>query len=98
MDEQEISIKVSIGDRNYPLKINAAEEEHVRKAAQLINEKAKFYRENFSVKDKQDALALTALEYATEALQLVRNAGHTDEFIENGLSRLEALIDTVSDR
>lgn len=98
MDEQEISIKVSIGDRNYPLKINAAEEEQVRRAARLINEKAKFYRENFSVKDKQDALALTALEFATEALQMARNAGNTHSFIESGLSKLEALIDSVTER
>ncbi len=96
MGEQEISIKVSIGDRNYPLKINAAEEENVRKAAKLINEKAKFYRENFSVKDKQDALALTALEFATEALQLLKNAGQTNSFIEDGLTKLEALIDSVT--
>ena len=41
--QNEISIKVTIGDRQYPLKIDAAEEESVRKAAKLINEKSKFY-------------------------------------------------------
>lgn len=97
MDEQEISIKVLIGDRNYPLKINAAEEEQVRRAAKLINEKAKFYRENYSVKDKQDALALTALEFASEALLLTRSSGEMKDNIESGLSYLESLIDSATD-
>ena len=39
MASQDISIKVNIGDRIYPLKIQAKEEEYVRKAAKLLNEK-----------------------------------------------------------
>ena len=66
MEPEEISIKVVIGDRQYPLKISSSEEENIRKAAKLVNERSKYYTENFSVKDKQDALAMTALECATE--------------------------------
>lgn len=66
MEPEEISIKVVIGDRQYPLKISLSEEENIRKAAKLVNERSKYYTENFSVKDKQDALAMTALECATE--------------------------------
>ena len=39
MASQDISIKVNIGDRIYPLKIQAKEEEYVRMAAKLLNEK-----------------------------------------------------------
>ena len=66
MEPEEISIKVVIGDRQYPLKISSSEEENIRKAAKLVNERSKYYTENFSVKDKQDALAMTALECETE--------------------------------
>ena len=66
MEPEEISIKVVIGDRQYPLKITSSEEESIRKAAKLVNERSKYYTENFSVKDKQDALSMTALECATE--------------------------------
>ncbi len=64
MGQEEISIRVNIGERQYPLKIQAGDEENVRKAARLITEKAIFYYENFPVKDRQDALSMATLEFA----------------------------------
>lgn len=68
MASNDISIKVTIGDRVYPLRIQATEEEYVRKAAKLLNEKMGFFNSNFSVKDKIDGLAMAALEFAVDAL------------------------------
>ncbi len=68
MAGEDISIKVNIGDRVYPLKIQAREEEYVRKAAKLLNEKMGFFNSNFSVKDKVDGLAMAALEFAVDSL------------------------------
>ena len=76
MEPNEISIKVFIGDRQYPLKISSREEENIRKAARLVNERSKFYTENFSVQDKQDALAMSALEFASENISL-QSIDHT---------------------
>jgi cell division protein ZapA (FtsZ GTPase activity inhibitor) len=42
----EISIKITISDRIYPLKVNVEEEEIVRRAAKIINERIKDYQEN----------------------------------------------------
>lgn len=66
MSENEISIKVSICDRFYPLRLKTSEEEGVRAAAKKINERVKFYIDNYSVQDKQDALSMVALEFAAE--------------------------------
>jgi len=68
MANTDISIKINIGDRVYPLKIQAREEEYVRKAAKLLNEKMGFFNSNFSVKDKVDGLAMAALEFAVDSL------------------------------
>jgi hypothetical protein len=65
----EISIKVNVGDRMYPLQINALEEEYVRKAVKLLNERMTFFNNSFSVKDKVDGLAMAALEYAVDGLK-----------------------------
>ncbi|MCB0735705.1 MAG: cell division protein ZapA [Flavobacteriales bacterium] len=91
----EISIKVTIGDRQYPLKINAAEEEIVRSAAKLINDKAKFYQENFSVKDKQDALAMASLEFATEMLSATQAKTSWQDETGNQIEHLQRLIDSA---
>ena len=91
--EEEISIKVNIGDRQYPLRINIREEEKVRKAAKTINEKIGFYLNNFSVKDKQDALAMTALEYATDSMSASDKVNDIEGFIKTKLLDFENLID-----
>jgi hypothetical protein len=48
----EISIKINIADRVYPLKVNMEEEEIIRRAAKLINDRVKEYQENYAVRDK----------------------------------------------
>lgn len=70
---QELSIKVNVADRQYPLKIQAGDEENVRKAARKVNDRLKEYAENYAVADKQDALAMIALEFATEFLAMSEN-------------------------
>ena len=65
----EISIKINIADRVYPLKVNMEEEEIIRRAAKLINDRIKEYQENYAVRDKQDLLSMCVLHYATSSLK-----------------------------
>lgn len=62
----ELSIKVIIAGRTYPLTVKREEEEQVRKAASRVNENIKSLQENYAVKDMQDLLSMTALQYAVE--------------------------------
>ncbi len=93
MEEQEISIKVLIGDRQYPLKISSKEEENVRKAAKLVNDRSKFYTENFSVQDKQDAIAMSALEFASENLNAISKDQSLSQEMEQLLIDLDQYLD-----
>lgn len=68
----EISIKVNIGTRTYPLTVKPEEEDVIRQAAKNINDSIKNLQENYAVKDVQDLLAMTALQLATQ--QLVKKA------------------------
>ena len=61
----ELSIKVNIAGRTYPLTIARDEEEKIRKAASQINENIKHLQDNYAVKDMQDLLAMTALQFST---------------------------------
>ena len=64
----ELSIKVSIGGRAYPLTIKRSEEEKIRKAASEIDKNLKELKNNYAVVDTQDLLAMTLLQYATESV------------------------------
>ena len=59
---EELSVKIKIADREYPMKVKRTEEEKVRAAGKLINEKIKHYREQFGLDDKQDLLAMVAFD------------------------------------
>ncbi len=69
MDEK-LSIKVNIADRYYPLKIERKDEEKIRKAAKLINEKVIQYKQRYLDKDTQDFLAMAALQFVSKVLEL----------------------------
>ena len=58
-------IKLNIGNRIYPLNVNTEQEEVLRKAAKEINDMITKYEKSYAVKDKQDSLAMCALEIFT---------------------------------
>jgi cell division protein ZapA len=62
----ELSIKVQIAGRTYPLTINRDEEEGIRKVAKQIDENIERLASSYAVKDKQDLLAMTALQYGSK--------------------------------
>ncbi|WP_031425308.1 cell division protein ZapA [Flavimarina sp. Hel_I_48] len=64
-----LKIKVSIADRVYPLNINPAQEEGLRKAAKEIEVMIKKFEQSYAVRDKQDVLAMCALQFASKALK-----------------------------
>ena len=67
--EEKLSIKINIADRFYPLKIDRGDEEKIRKAAKLINDKFNEYKQKYSDKDIFDLLAMTSLQYATKYIE-----------------------------
>lgn len=78
MMEEKLSIKVNVADRYYPLKIDRMEEEKIRKAAKLINEKVFLYKQRYSDKDAQDFLAMAALQFVIRNIELEEKLDHSD--------------------
>lgn len=68
MDDK-LSIRVNVADRFYPLKIERTDEEKIRKAAKLINDKVQAYKQHYADKDTQDFLAMAALQFVIKVLE-----------------------------
>ena len=68
MDEK-LKIKLSIADRVYPLTVNMSQEEGLRSASKKIDVMIKQFEENYAVRDKQDVLAMCALQFASQVEQ-----------------------------
>lgn len=87
-----IPINIVIADRSYRLRIEAGDEEMVRKTALLINDKITEYRKNLAGKDMQDYVAMVLLWFATERNRTVEDPIQWKE-TEARLLALEKMID-----
>ena len=89
---ERLKFKLSIADRVYPLTIDPAQEEGLRKAAKNIEQLAKKFEQNYAVRDKQDVLAMCALQFASKIEQhgIEQQEDH-QEVIER-LRSLEGLV------
>ncbi|KFF14958.1 cell division protein ZapA [Flavobacterium hydatis] len=92
MDEK-LKIKISIADRVYPLTVELSQEEGLRSASKKIDVMIKQFEENYAVRDKQDVLAMCALQFASQVEQKqIDKAIDSDETIER-IKRLNILLD-----
>ncbi|WP_439185519.1 cell division protein ZapA [Carboxylicivirga taeanensis] len=96
MDDK-LSIRVNIADRYYPLRIERSDEERIRLAAKLINEKVLQYKQRYSDKDVQDFLAMATLQYVIKLLEL-ENRHDVDPFIEMVRDLNEQLDNVLSEK
>lgn len=68
MDDK-LSIKVNLAERYYPLKIERDDEEKIRRAARMINEKVLQYKQKYADKDTQDFMAMAALQFVIKIIE-----------------------------
>jgi cell division protein ZapA len=88
----ELTISVTIADRPYRLTIKRNEEEQIRKAATIINEKLKNYSASYAFNDKQDLLAMVALEEAISLLSAQDTLTKTDSSVVQELKEIDTLL------
>ena len=87
-----VSIKVNIANRDYPMKISGDEQDLVRKAAKLREQKIKEFEQAYAVKDKQDVLAMCALQFVVEKLKLEAKPTVEDDSVAEKLEELEKFV------
>ncbi len=94
--EEKLSIRINIADRYYPLKIERDDEEKIRKAAKMINDKVFQYKTKYADKDIQDFLAMAALQFVIKLSEMEGKDENTDLFtrIQKINESLDELIDT----
>ena len=93
MDEK-LKIKISVADRVYPLTVDPAQEEGLRSASRKIDAMIRQFEENCAVRDKQDVLAMCALQFAA---QMEQKQIDKSVDVESALDRLRAMNDKVDE-
>lgn len=88
----ELSIKVNIGNREYPLKIHRSEEARVRSAVQMIQTRIKEYEQVYPVGDKYDHLAMCVIHIAGELTEMAERSEQQQQQIHEQLFRLDQVL------
>ena len=91
--EDKLKIKISIADRVYPLTVEHSQEEGLRSASKKIDVIIKQFEKNYAVRDKQDVLAMCALQFASQVEQKQLD---TSSDYEDAFERLQKLDDKLS--
>ena len=86
----EINIKVEVAGSIFPLKVNAEDEQNIKEAVELINNKIAELEKSYAVKDKKEVLSMVLLQLVS---QLYKQA-HT---AEKELSHLKHLFADVEE-
>ncbi|MBK9418633.1 MAG: cell division protein ZapA [Flavobacteriales bacterium] len=88
------SIRIELAGRAYPLTIGVSEELNVRRAVDEINESIARLKANYPLTDKQDLLAMAALEVTVRALNSAMPT--TDDGAEQALAAIERMLNEVA--
>ena len=88
-----LKIKLTIADRVYPLSVAPEQEEALRLSAKKIEAMIKQLEQNYAVRDKQDVLAMCALQFATQLEQSSKNEKESTAIDNATLNHLNAMID-----
>lgn len=93
-EESSITIKVNIAGKLCPMTIKREEEEIIRKAAQLINNKISKYQERYTAHtDTFDFLAVTALQHTIAMIQ-AENRNDTEPVL-NEIEKISLRLDEI---
>lgn len=88
-------ITINIAGRSYPLNVPAEEEEILRRVGKEIESMIKEFEAGFSVRDKQDALAMCCLKFGTSAEVLQRNQEKLLSASKEKVETLNRMLDSL---
>ena len=88
----DLSIRLKIGNREYPMRVSQDDEERIRKAGSILNEKIKKYRDQFGIEDNQDLLAMVAFDNQVEKLKNQESSSSDQEFAVHQIEKINQII------
>ena len=74
------------------MKIERNSEEFIRNSVKKIEERLKFYEDNYAIKDKQDLLAMCLIEYASKFESVNNRKVVDDDGLTEKLLEIDSLL------
>lgn len=91
----ELSIRIRIANREFPMRVAPEEETRVRKAAKMVNEQMHAYSEQFGIQDPQDLLAMVAFDSLVSQMKTTENLESTEKNHAFSLKEIDSILTNV---
>ncbi len=91
----DLSIKIRIADREYPIRASANQEERLRRAGKEINDRVRELRAQLGIDDKQDLLAMVAINCMVEKLLLDEDRTKLHTTISNKIEHIHSIVSSA---
>ncbi|MXO34663.1 cell division protein ZapA [Apibacter sp. B3889] len=85
-------VNIRVAGRNYPLVVQSEEEEILRIAAKKIEKYISTFEKNYNISEKQDALAMAALQLASELENILREKSQEQNEILLKIKKIKKLL------
>lgn len=95
--KEDVSIKVKIADRIFPIKVSTQEEYFVRTAVKNLDSKIKEIRAYYGIKEYKDVLAMIALELATEQAKIQSKKMIEDDGLTEKIDQLDEMLSAYTE-
>ena len=89
---EQLSIKLKIGNREYPMTVKKEEEQLIREIGKKINEEIKSYQNKMNIDDPQDLLAMVAFDSYMKLFSQKTSSKESNKLLEK-LKKINQTID-----
>ena len=87
-----VSVKVEIAGGIYSLTVNDEDENDVKQAVELINQKITEFEKNYGVKDKKDIMVMVTLQLVSQLQKQKSQAENELSTLKNVLKDVEQML------
>ncbi len=91
-ESEEIKIGITVAERNYRLTIDKADEEKVRRAADMINERVKEFKRTYTDKDYLSLVSMACIQFATSVVKYENDSAFKDQYLDKQLDVIDDLL------
>ena len=93
---KDIELEVDIADRYYPIRTTESQMDSILDAARMINKDISDFSKKYSVKDKQDGLAMYSLKLLVKHLKEATQCDDSRVNQESSFHKIEQRIDALN--
>lgn len=91
-ESEEIKINITVAERNYRLTVDKADEEKVRRAADMINERVKEFKRVYTDKDYLSLVSMACIQFATSVAKYEVDSAFKDQYLDKQLDVIDDLL------